>query len=283
MTDEERIAKIRGGRWIRYARAEQITQRLEDLLIHVKTHRMPNLLIVGETNNGKTALLTRFLAQHRPQHGSDGVGSSIPIVAVQAPPLPDERRFYQAILAKVFAPFRSSKTAGNLQFEVVQLLSGVGVKMLVIDEVQHVLAGPMLRQRHFLNVIKYLGNELQIPIVAVGTHDAFNAIQTDPQLANRFEPARLARWGMNDDYLRLLASFEIALPLKTPSRLTRTAVAQKILSRSEGTIGEISALLTLAALHAIEHGTESITTASLDQCGYVSPRERRHQPEMAAL
>jgi hypothetical protein len=38
----------------------------------------------------------------------------------------------------------------------------------------------MLRQRHFLNVIKYLGSELQIPIVAVGTHGAFNAISNRP-------------------------------------------------------------------------------------------------------
>lgn len=33
------------------------------------------------------------------------------------------------------------------------------------------LAGPLLNQRHFLNVMKYLGNELQLPIVAVGTQD----------------------------------------------------------------------------------------------------------------
>jgi hypothetical protein len=163
--------------------------------------------------------------------------SCIPIVAVQAPPLPDERRFYQAILAKVFAPFRPSKTAGNLQFEVVQLLSAVGTKMLIIDEIQHVLAGPMLKQRHFLNVIKYLGNELQIPIVAAGTHDAFNAVQSDPQLSNRFEPVVLRRWTMTDDYLRLLASFEVALPLERPSRLAQVTLARKILALSEGTIG----------------------------------------------
>jgi hypothetical protein len=69
-------------------------------------------------------------------------------------------------------------------------------------------------QRHFLNVIKYLGNELQIPIVAAGTHDAFNAVQSDPQLSNRFEPALLRRWALTDEYLRLLASFEVALPLE---------------------------------------------------------------------
>jgi hypothetical protein len=283
MTREERIAKIRGGCWIRYSRAEEITARLDHLLQLPTTHRMPNLLIVGETNNGKTALVNHFLAQHRAQLGASGAPSCIPIVAIQAPPLPDERRFYQAILAQVFAPFRPSKTAGNLQFEVVQLLSTVGVKMLIVDEIQHVLAGPMLRQRHFLNVIKYLGNELQIPIVAAGTHDAFNAIQTDPQLSNRFEPALLRRWTLTDEYLRLLASFEVALPLERPSRLAELTLARKILDLSEGTIGEISALLTGAALAVIERGTEQITSKVLDDCGYVAPRERRRSSAPAPI
>ena len=191
------------------------------------------------------------------------------------------RRFQQAILSKIFAQFRPSRTAGQLQVEVLRLLSEVGVKMPIIDEIQHVLAGPMLKQRHFLNVIKYLGNELQIPIVAVGTHDAFNAIQTDPQLANRFEPALLRKWTMTDDYLRLLASFEVAFPLERASALTESALAQKILSLSEGTIGEISALLTRAALDAIERGTEQITSTLLDGCGYISPRERRRPSTFA--
>ena len=102
--------------------------------------------------------------------------SSIPVVAIEAPPVPDERRFYQAILRAVFAPFRSSARAGQLEYEVLRLLATVGVKVLIIDEIQHVLAGPLLRQRAFLNVIKHLGNELRLPIVAVGTQDAFNAV-----------------------------------------------------------------------------------------------------------
>jgi hypothetical protein len=155
--------------------------------------------------------------------------------------------------------------------------------MLIIDEIQHVLAGPMLKQRHFLNVIKDLGHELQIPIVAVGTHDAFNAVQSDPQLSNRFEPALLRRWTLTDEYLRLLASFEIALPLERPSRLAEVPLARKILSLSDGTIGEISALLSCAALDAIERSTEQITSDSLDRCEYVPPRERRREAPNAAM
>jgi hypothetical protein len=115
---------------------------------------------------------------------------------------------------------------------------------------------------------------VQLPIVAVGTQDAFNAIQTDPQLANRFEPAVLHRWTMGEDYLRLLASFEMALPLEHRSGFLEPAMAIKILSLSEGTIGEISSLLCRAAIDAIESGTEQIMIASLEHCGYVAPSQR---------
>jgi hypothetical protein len=171
--------------------ADRIGAKLEEFLLLPKTHRMPNLLIVGETNNGKTAMLSRFVRQHPPQEGNGDIASGIPVIAMEAPPVPDERRFYAEILRQVFAPFRPSKSAGQLQYEVLRLLATVEVKLLIIDEIQHVLAGPLLKQRQFRNVIKNLGNELQIPIVAAGTQDAFNAIQTDPQLANRFEPCSI--------------------------------------------------------------------------------------------
>ena len=41
MTRDERITKLRKGRWIRYPRAEQILAQLDELLKHPKTHRMP--------------------------------------------------------------------------------------------------------------------------------------------------------------------------------------------------------------------------------------------------
>jgi hypothetical protein len=46
----ERIERIRRPRWIGYTRAMQLLDKLDDLLTHPKTHRMPNLLIVGDTN-----------------------------------------------------------------------------------------------------------------------------------------------------------------------------------------------------------------------------------------
>jgi len=58
---------------------------------------------------------------------------------------------------------------------------------------------------------------LQIPIVGVGTQDAFRAIQADLQLSNRFDRVILPRWSNNDEFLNLLCTFEMAIPLKNPS------------------------------------------------------------------
>jgi hypothetical protein len=273
--DPEHFSKIWEGCWIRYSRAEQICKKLDELLLLPQTHRMPNLLIAGETNNGKTALAMRFLGQHQPHFDDCFVESSIPVIAVQAPPIPDEGRFYQALLAQIYPLFRPSRHVDVLQREALRVLRSVNARMLIIDEIHHVLAGPMLKQRHFLNVLKYLGNELQIPIVGIGTQDAFNALHTDPQLANRFEPAILPRWTMGDEYLRLLASFETMLSLEKRPGLLEPTVAFKILSLSEGTIGEIAMLIRYAAVHAVEHDMERITGATLDACGYISPSKRR--------
>ncbi len=45
-------------------------------------HRMPNLLVFGETNNGKTALIQRFVQQHLPELGDDRTLSRIPVVVI---------------------------------------------------------------------------------------------------------------------------------------------------------------------------------------------------------
>ena len=48
--------------------------------------------------------------------------------------------------------------------------------MLVIDELHNILAGSPARQREFLALLRFLGNELRIPIVGVGTKEAYMAI-----------------------------------------------------------------------------------------------------------
>jgi stage III sporulation protein SpoIIIAA len=59
-SDAERIRRIRTPRWIDYKAAQVIHGKLNDLLTHPFNLRMPNLLVVSQTNNGKTALVNEF-------------------------------------------------------------------------------------------------------------------------------------------------------------------------------------------------------------------------------
>jgi hypothetical protein len=113
----------------------------------------------------------------------------------------------------------------------------------------------------------------------LGTNEALRAIQADPQLANRFEPAALPRWRLNQEVQMLLASFEQALPLREPSRLADKQVARKLLALSEGSLGELSSLLTAAAVYAVQTGAERIDEQSLAALDWVPPSERRRRAE----
>src|SRR6185295_3375984 len=105
--------------------------------------------------------------------------------------------------------------------------------------------------------------ELRIPLVGVGTRDAYLAIRSDDQLENRFEPFTLPRWDVGGETLALLSSFASSFPLRRPSRIASTEMATYLLTRSEGTIGELTRLLTDAAVAALESGEESINRKSL--------------------
>lgn len=63
---------------------------------------------------------------------------------------------------------------------------GVNVR----SRLHNVLAGRGDVRREFLNLIRFLSNELRIPLVGVGTREAYLAIRSDDQLENRQDLAR---------------------------------------------------------------------------------------------
>jgi hypothetical protein len=124
-----------------------------------------------------------------------------------------------------------------------------------------------------------LGNELRIPLVGAGTREAYLAIRSDDQLENRVAPLTLPRWEAGADACSLLASFAASFPLRRPSHIATPEMASYLLTRSEGTIGELAHLLTDAAVEAIESGEEAITQRVLLMAPYAGPAERRRMFE----
>ena len=65
--------------------------------------------------------------------------------------------------------------------------------------------------------------------------------------------------------------------MREPSDLSEREMAKNIISRTGGSIGELSKLLERAAIWAIKNGKERLTNDELDACGYLSPSQRKDQ------
>lgn len=270
---EARIKDIQQPRWIGYPRAHEVLQRFEDILVHPRVSRMPNLMLIGRTNNGKTELLRKFCQQHLPDPNASGDSFIAPVLYMQAPPTPSESDLYVQILNNLYERVPASSIAAK-RSRVIDVLEKIDLKVLCIDELHNSLAGSSVKQQHFLNTLKYLGNELKISFIASGTEDLLRATSIDSQIQNRFEPILLKKWTLTKEFRQLLRTFESILPLKEPSKLHSGLMSKKLLALSEGTIGELSTLLNKATVYAIKNGIECIDMEVLAKCGYISPSDR---------
>lgn len=279
LPDDQRTLVIKEGTWIPYTRAKQILAQMEELFNHPRIVRMPNMLIVGASNNGKTQILRYFEKKHKPDPNPQGDYSIVPVLFVEAPGKPDIGGFYDKVLEAVWQPYSIRAKDSDKEREVKKILRSIHLKVLMIDEIQHIIAGGQAKQREFRNSLKSLGNELQISIICAGVEEAFNAFNTDSQLSNRFEPEFLPKWNMNDEYGDLLESFERRLPLKKPSNLRGDpTIAQKVLWMSEGILGEIHEVLKRAAILAIKEKTEQITLKLIEKIRWTMPSKRKVAP-----
>ena len=282
---EERIDNLKKPIWVGYPKAQQILTKLDELFNYPTMHRMPNLAIIGETNNGKTMLLNAFYRSHSPDDAalmSGEQNTELPVLKMQSPPEPNENRLYSDILLRLFSSASTRESTESKLQRIKILLTNLNTRMIILDEFQNALAGTGNRLRRFLNAIEYLGNELQIPIVVAGTPETLNVLQADPQIKNRFEPVFLHKWDFDNEFLRLLATFETRwLPLQQPSKLHQQKIAKRLYDECEGTIGELSRLLQLLALEALRSGSETITEELLSyerlkKLGWKSPSVRNN-------
>lgn len=277
LDNDDRIKEIQLGFWVPYHRAKEILEDVENLFNHPPIDRMPNMLVVAPSNNGKTQLLKHFLKGHPSDPNPNGEASKHPVIYVSALG-PDIGDLCVRILESVNAPYREKATPAERIRTVTKILSALGTRMLLIDEINNMTTGGAVKQREFRNGIKDLGNELKISIVAAGIEDAYTVFSTDPQLSNRFVPAALPRWKLDKDGGALLASFERRLPLRKASDLKQPQILQKVIWMSEGLIGEIYEILKRCAISAIRSGDEQITLDALEKLRWIRPSDRRSKP-----
>lgn len=274
-SDKARIYAIREGSWLGYRDAKHILERMEELLEYPRITRMPNMLLVAPSFNGKTSILKRFMSMHEPDLDPAGEVTICPVVMVEAPPKPDISDFYTRILDALLTPYKPTASVQEKYSQIKRLFRQMEVRMLIVDEIHHLIAGSLNRQQEFRNALKSLGNETMISIVAAGIEDAYNAFNTDPQMSSRFTPEELPTWRPNNEFGSLLATLELRAPLKRPSNLKDPQMMLAIHTRSEGMLGDMCDLVKELAVDAIQTKLEHITLDRIASLRWVPPSKRK--------
>jgi len=235
--DDGRIALIQSDLWIGFPRAEQVLDRFQGLIEMPRQTRLPGLLVHGASGIGKTMIARNLSRRYAPEYDPESGITRTPLLLLQAPPAPDERRFYMHILAAV---------------------RDLGLRMIMIDEVHNLLAGTHREQRRFLNVLRYLSNELEVSLVCFGVSEAVDAIRGDVQLARRLDEHHLPNWRDDAEFSDMIQTLIAAMPLEKKSNLKVKSLKQ-ILALTGGVTSRIFALIKDLSIDAIVTGDECIT------------------------
>ena len=254
------LAAIERDRWIGYPSGDAGLLRLSELYAMRARVRMPCLLIYGVSGAGKSMLLEKFKRDHAPKRASkDGRRS---IIATQMPPVPVLRSLYGEIVRTLGGNVRPTARFYELEHTAISLIAHANPRMLIIDEIQHLLSCSAREQRAALNMVKFLSNERRMTVVAAGTHEALHVMRFDPQIASRFEQVELPVWTESEELRRFIAGYLAMLPVRKDPAAIDQRFVEYLLTLTDGVTGRIIDLLRRAAADAL---TRKSKTVGLDE------------------
>ncbi len=274
LSGKRRIEFIKKPKFIKHPKALKLFKKLTDLMNEPKKDRIRSILLVGDPNNGKTAMVKKFYEMNV-YRNEDEMLFFEHVMLIQAPNRADLHDLYNKMFQFFVVPYRKDEPISEREKKIKHYCEVNQVKMIIIDEIQGALIGSVTKQMEFMNGIKNLSNILKIPIVLVGTTKGVSLVSSDHQLKSRFVPTKIKKWEFDEDYLSLLYAIEMTLPLKKPSLVYEDEkLAREILELSDGLIGDVMTVCELLAIEAIESGKEKIERKMLKEIEYVPAYDR---------
>ncbi len=236
--------------------------------------------IVGPSGTGKSWLVTGLAKEVRSR--SADVIAFRTMITIEIPSKPSIRAFYEALLDKLGGPILPREPNGALRRRILHFLKVLGVRVIVIDEFQHLARKVGSDLYGVCDTIKSLMNEGQIGIIFVGVPEAEDVIQLDEQiLTRRVMQIRIRAFcdtqnpdyqGENGDFLRTADFDEFKSVLVGLSKdfgcpdaeyLVEDEVAQRVLEYTKGVFRVVDSFMRQAARNARERGKQGIDATAI--------------------
>lgn len=151
-------------------------------------------LLMGPSGVGKTQVCKSFYAKHLPYQEPER--TVIPVLSFTMPANPLGKALYQKALSEFGADYTMG-TESTLELRLIKLLKTCKVKVLVVDEAQHLIdrGGKKMHEKSADN-LKNLMTEAGIAIILVGTDRVQELLKVNEQLRRRFSSQiQLKPWG----------------------------------------------------------------------------------------
>ena len=261
----ERAAFIKLDRLYVHPILAAIQNHVRALVTQPRTSRASGVLVHGAPGAGKTQVGLAAQRTFPAVRNGDGVMTQ-PVVMISLSEARDARMIYTRLLTALGTP-QPDKVIKSRDREqlALKLLLHSETRLLVVDETQDVLFTTDYQRQATLNTIKYVMNEIGLPILALGTDEAAKAFTGNQHMAARFKPYQLPIWSNDATARHLLGTIEKWLPLRLPSGLSSAQMTQTIIKASSGSMSEIIRITKDAAIFSILDGSEKITAALVEK------------------
>lgn len=272
---DDRLALVRRVGWVPYEVGNKVHGLFKQMIDAPRSHRPPCLLVYGDSNNGKTTIALKFAKDRNTCVVDNAEHVTKPVLMIQNPPFADFGVLLSLGLRNLDAPTPSNSRTERRLDQLLTVMRTADVRMLVIDEIHNILSAKIDQRTVYLNGLKFLSNELQVPVVLIGTIEAMRALQSDQQLGNRFEPYHIPRWKNDEHYARFLAGLCAAMRLRDGGNWRSKSFVARFHAMSEGLTGETWKLMCRVAECAIKTRMERIDEDTIDLVEWTKPSERR--------
>lgn len=267
----ERARRMLLERFIGHERLIPIIDHIAFLCLQPPQTRASGLVVSGRPGSGKTMLATAIHRRFPPQPATEVKPSTMPVLTISMTGAREAKTLYNRMLTALEVPDALSYAGSDRERMALKTCAAAGVRLLLVDEIQDILTSTARQQRIALDTIKFLMNELHLPIVALGTAEAPKAMQLDEHLNARFRYRELPVWKQDGYLVNFLDALEASLPLAKPSLLSSMPMMAAILRLSGGVLDRIVKTICYAAAHAVETGDECITVTLLERADVEPP------------
>lgn len=242
---------------------DAIYREMDRLVLRGDQARSPILLIWGDSNVGKTALLERYVKDKMEKAIQGGevrpsLYPNIPVIMISMPADNNRTEFFELMLTKLGRVFNPYGKNDALSPVTRKLMEEVGLRLAIFDEIHNIIPAHDAKAE-LLRQIKELSNKIRRPMVLSGTREAYEFISTSIELKERFVDIEMPRLKRGEEFAKFLRTIARLIPLQKPSPLAQPEMVELLYNLSEGLTGRLSELLYHAAIAAVEDGTECIT------------------------